>query len=347
MFQGVLDYTKELQNNVQATRAFLRKLRGARIRLVNRIAKAEEQVATMKNPDKYVKSLDTVIRKDALKQAKNVLQGSILQAVRENYEFDWPEYKAGLFKAATDNETYTIRALGGTGWNTRYLVSIDMDDSAGRLNRWAAGVRAYRAELETKVPRKGSKKSRQSAVGASRAWAKIFQSRGSNDKFRTTITKRLGYSGAVAPFWQLLDKGDIPMASDRGGYPTPQKTATNFVSQAEEALEGYIRNIIQSFRNNYESLMGEYRKFLNEAQASLSNIESLIEKTSIEKIKLDRVEQELSRENQIVDRNKLEVAVQKIKDGLLTSGRVELTAKGSPKRVTPSVSTLSDFLTDY
>lgn len=347
MFQSVLDYTKELENNVQYTQAFLRKLRGARTRLVNRIAKSEEQVTLLKNPDRYVKSLDQIIRKDALRQAKNVLQGSILRAVRDNYEFDWPEYKAGLFQAANDNEIYTIRALGGTGWNTRYIVSIDMDNSAGRLNRWAAGVKAYRAELETKIPKKSSKKARQSAVGASRAWAKIFKTRGSNPLFRTTIRKRLEYSGAVAPFWQLLDKGDIPMPSDRGGFPTPGKKITNFVEKSEEVLEQYIRNLILAYKNNYESLMGEYRTFLNQAKSRLSEIDQIVDEIKLELSVIGNLERKLGLISQFIDSGKLEAVVQKIKDGLLTSGRVELTAKGSPKRVRISVSKISDLLTDY
>src|SRR5688572_7039264 len=109
MFQSVLDYAKELQNDVQYTQEFLRKLRGARTRLVNKIAKAEEQVAVMKNPDKYVKSLDETLRSETIKVGKDVLQGSILEAVRTNHEFDWPEYKQALFRATRSNDIFTIR----------------------------------------------------------------------------------------------------------------------------------------------------------------------------------------------------------------------------------------------
>jgi hypothetical protein len=359
MFQSVLDYTKELQNNVQYTQAFLRKLRGARTRIVNRIAKAEEQVALMKNPDRYVKSLDETLRSETIKTGKDVIQGSILEAVRTNHEFDWPEYKQALFRATRDNEIYTVRALGGTAWNTRYTVSIDMDNSAGRLNRWAAGVKAYRKILDQEKQEKAGqqrdkkgrykkyRKPRYDPVAASKAWANIFSSRGDNPRFRTTIRERLELSGAVAPFWQLLDKGSVPMSSDRGGYPTPEGELTNFVDKAQTVMEQYLKNLLNKYKKNYDKLFEEYSAFLGQAEQSLSEIESKIQEVSVENKVIDRLEQELARENQIIDRNKLEQAVQKIREGLLTTGSVSLTARGSPERVRRSVASIQDYLTDY
>lgn len=362
MFNDVLDYIKGLQGSTNKSKAFLRKLRGARTRLVNRMTKAEQQVALMKNPDKYVKSLDDTLRSETIKAGKDVLQGSILEAIRDNYEFDWPEYKRGLLAAAKSKEIFTVRALGGTSWDTRYLVSIDMDDSAGRLNRWAAGVKAYRKQLELEKEQsakkskirdkkgrfKKYKKPKYDPIAASYGWANIFEGRTAGDpRFRRTIAGRLEYSGATAPFWELLDKGEVSMSSDRGGFPTPSKQPTRFVAKASEVMEEYLKNLLQTYRNNYDSLFTDYDKFLEEAEKILLELESMIEQFSIDDAVLTRLEQKLAGENQKIDRNKLAEAVRKIEEGLLTKGSVELTARGSPRRVRRAVSTISDFLTDY
>ncbi len=344
MFEDVLDYTKELERTAESTHSFLNKLRGGRRRLINKIQKAKEQTALMKNVDKYVESIMPAIQKEVAKNAKDVLQGAMLEAVRDNHEFDWPTYRRALFLAAADEDTYKVYNLGGSGWNKRLTFTINLDASAGRLEAWARGVKAYRKDLKVKVPRKGSKKREISALSASRAWGGIFGSRSANNTFQKTIRARLNYSGATAPFWQLLDKGVVPMSSDRGGFPTPRGEPTNFVHEAQQTMEEFMRNLLKNERNLYEKLFVDYNRFLNEAEVQLDRLNDMVDKIKLDLQVINRLESEFRDVLKYIDSTKLEKAVQLIREGLLTTGRVELTARGSRKRVRPSVSKIAGLL---
>lgn len=344
MFEDVLDYTKELEKSVESTSQFLRKLRGGRRRLINKMKKADEQVALMKNVDRYVESIIPAIQKEVAKNAADVLQGSMLEAIRGSHEFDWPTYRKALFLAAEDQDTYKIYNLGGRGWNKRLTFTINLDASAGRLEAWSRGIKLYRKDLKVKVPRKGSKKRETSALQASRAWGGIFGNRSVNNIFQKTIRARLNYSGAVAPFWQLLDKGVVPMSSDRGGYPTPRNEPTNFVHKAQLTMEDFTKNVLKNEKILYEKLFRDFNKFRDDADIQLERINSLVDKISLDLQVMKRVNQEFDSVMKYIDSTKLEKAVQLIREGLLTGGRVELTATGSRKRIRPSVSKIAGLL---
>lgn len=341
MFQKLLDYTKELENTAVATQDFLAELKKGRQRLVNKIAKAEKEIAIVKNPDKYVKSILPTIEKDVSKVASDILQASILEAIRTNHEYDWPLYRRALFLAAKDKEAFKVYNLGGTGFNTRLSFTVNFDKSAGRLEAWARGVKLTRRDLEVKVPRKGSKKREVSALQASRAWGGIFGSRNSDPqgRFAKTIKSRLSYSGRTAPFWQLLDKGIVPMPSDRGGYPTPKGTPTHFIQRTQEAMEGYTKNILKDFQANYDKLFTEYNDGIEELNLALERIDGLIDKIKFDIRTIDRIKQEFEGEDRIISSTKVENALQLIREGL-TSGRVDIGARGS-KRTRPLISKLA------
>lgn len=339
MFKSLIDYANELQKIPESTSVFLNELKVGRRRLVKKIADAKTKVALAKNPDKLVKSILPQIKKDVLDNAVDILQGSILEAIRENYEYDWPMYRRALYLAAADKDAYSVYNLGGTGWNTRLSFTINLDKTAGRLEAWATGVKLARKSFGTKVPRRGSKKRELSALSASRAWAGIFGHRSTSTKakYAETIKRRLSYSGRVAPFWQLLDKGTIPMPSDRGGYATPKGEPTHFIQNAQEVMERYTKNVLNGYKKQYDELINDYYLYEEEADAALANMDSLINKIKLDLKVVEKVKQEYQKDAKYIDDTKLERAVQRVVEGGLTSGRIEITASGSGKRIRPSV----------
>lgn len=344
MFKDLLDFTNELETTAESTSVFLSELQRGRRKLARKITQAKANIAVAKNPDKLVKSILPQVKRDVLKNAVDILQGQILVAVRDNYEYDWPEYRRALFLAAADKDAYKVYELGGTGWNTRLSFSINFDETAGRLEAWARGVKLTRRDLGSKVPRKGGGEKQQrkrelSALSASRAWAGIFGHRNATRKaaYVKTIRSRLSYSGRVAPFWQLLDKGSIPLASDRGGYPTPKGKPTNFIHNATQVMEEYTKNVLKQYKAEYDNLTNEYYKYEDEFEAALLRMDSLIDKIKLDLKVVEKVKQEYMKDAKYIDNTKLERAVQSVIEGFLTEGRVEISATGAGKRIRPSV----------
>lgn len=344
MFKGILDYVNELENTAESTSAFLRKLNGARTRVRNSIVKSEESVKSMKNEERYVAKLKPEIIKEGLKNAKIILETSVLEAIRENYEFSEPQYRNALFHAIKDNDTYIIRS-SGSGFKSTIKIDINLDRTAGRLDRWATGIKAYRRELEVKIPRKNDKKKKQktAAMNASRAWAKIFDNRGNPlSKFAVTVRRRLELSGAVAPFWQLLDKGKVSMASDRGGYPTPINRRTNFLDKAEKSTNTFISNIFKNEKQKYSQLFKDYDAYLVDARGILIRLDELADQIRLDLKIIRGLEKSMGLEIADIDRNKLEKQVQLIRRELLTGGRINVGIPG--KRKTLSVETIKELL---
>lgn len=339
MLKSILDYANELESTAESTSVFLEELKKGRKQLNKKIIDAKSKVALAKNPDKLVKSILPKIKEDILKTAVDILQGQILVAIRDNYEYDWPDFRRALFLATEDKDTYKIYELGGTGWSTRLTFTINLDATAGRLEAWARGVKLTRKDLGTKVPRKGSKKRETTALQASRAWAGIFGARNaaSKSKYSSTIKSRLSYSGRIAPFWQLLDKGTIPMPSDRGGYPTPKGKPTNFVQNAQQVMEEYTKNVLTQYKKQYDSLVEEYYKYEEEFDLALARMDSLIYKIKLDLKVIEKIKQEYYKDSKYIDNIKLERAVSAIIEGFLTEGRVEITMAGATKRIRPSV----------
>lgn len=347
MFKGVLDYTKQLEIGADFTQAFLYKLRGGRRRVINSITKAEEQVKFARNETKYVASLKPKIQKEAIKFAKEALFISTINALKKRQEFDIPLYRKPLFESIADNDTYKIRSRG-SGFNSIISVNINLDATAGRLNMWGSAIKIARKILGVKVPTKRSseKKRTATALQASRAWAGIYDKRGGKNKgkYDETIKLRLSKSSKPAPFWELLDKGALPMPSDRGGYPTPNNLPLNFVDKTEKEINTAISRLFLDKKEEYKGLFIDFDVFMQEAQERLIRLNEMVDKVSLNVRITKQLERELGLEEQDISRNKLEKAVQLIREGLITGGRINITAKGSRKRRGLSVNIIKELL---
>jgi hypothetical protein len=341
MFPELRDYLDEVEATAESTGEFLRKLNGARRRLSNKIAKSNEQVKLMKDERKYVAELKPQIIKDAIKVSKDILFNNTLAALRINKEFDDPVYRVPLFEAIESNDTYLARATG-TGFDSKISVDINLDKSAGRLNMWAAAVKAVRVGLGVKIPKRGGGRFEKSAIVASRAWRRYYTSK--SQEWSDTIESRLQASAKIAPFWSIINFGTTTMASDRGGYPTPTNRNTNFVDKAEREIKSAVAGFFDTAKENHRTLFNDYNKFLDEALATQARLDEMANDIRLDLKVVRGLERQLGVEIESINRSKLEKAVELIRKGLLTQGRVDITARGSRRRVRPSVSTIREAL---
>lgn len=349
MFESVENYVNELNNSVDYTKGFIKKLSGGRTRLANSIAKSEEAVKTVANETKYVANLKPTISKLALQGAKDILFANAKQAIRTNYEFDAAPYRLGLFEAIENNDTYRINTRG-SGFSTVMTVDINLDKTAGRLNIWGSAIKKARQELGVKVPRKTKNITKELennvlALRASRAWAKIFDRRsGTFSKFSKTVRLRLSFSTKPAPFWQLLDKGEVPLSSDRGGYPTPKNTSTNFVNESEQTTKDYISNLFLKEEEKYRELTSSYNTVLDGAKTRLAELDSLVDEIRLDQKQIQNLNTKADRVLRANYDTKLEKAVQLIREGLISTKSLELASKGSYRGKRFSMETIRELL---
>jgi len=229
-------------------------------KLVVELEKVQRQARTaavMKTKEQY------------LAYSKAVLKSNVESALSTSKEYNTPEFKAGIMEAINDDRVIIFKYESG-----RVYTIVQMNLVAGRLSDYAAAVEKARATLE----RGGAKD-----MGmASRFWKniiyrqareglKVKQRRTKGQKGRTpsrvkegknlyrmTIKERLSNCIGLAPWWELLDKGntgtDFP---DRGGTPYPSSPPTRFVEKTEAKLDRYIQ---KKYARIYDELLKEISK---------------------------------------------------------------------------------------
>lgn len=330
MFKSLLDYTNQLEDSIDVTKEFVRKLRGGVTRLDNGIAKAQEQVKELKNERTYASQVKEGLRAGAIKLAKDTLFDATVNAIKKRQEFDLPIYRNSIFDAIENSNTYLYKSTGA-GFSSKLSVDINLDKTAGRLEMWATAVKRTRKQLGVKIPSKKSRKLKRqlSADRASRAWAGIYNTRGANDTYLSTIEMRMSNAAKKGAWWQLLDKGAVSMPSDRGGYATPNNKPLNFVHGAETQVTETLTNAFAHEKEKYLEIMGGFNNALGEAKDASNELAVLVQEISLDsKVigTLNRKAERIFRANYIT---KLEKAVQLVTEGLIKTKKLQLAVKGS------------------
>lgn len=331
MFEDLKNFLDtKIEPAIESTGQFLRKLNGARTRLKNAIAKAEEQLKSLKDERKYVSDLKQDIREQAITSAKDELYATAVKAIQTNQEFDNKYYRKALFEAIDDDDTYIVR-MAGSGFSSTIRVTIDLNRTAGRLNLWGAAVKAARQQLGLKVPRKNNKAFDKKAKGASRAWARIYNDGGK--EYNLTIRTRLAAAGKVAPFWSILDDGTPPgLSSDRGGYPTPKNKVTNFESKAQVNVNARLAKVFIDLKKEYQAQFEGSFEELEIAKKDLDRLDDTAESIRLD-IKANReLEAALGLDKIEIDRVKLDKSIDLVRKGLLTKGRVNIAPQGAKRK---------------
>jgi hypothetical protein len=344
MFDNLRRYIDEVESTAESTREFINKLNGAIRRQTNAIEKAEAQIKLMRDERKYVAGIKPQIQKDALKLSKDILFNNVLKALRTNKEFDEEVYRLRLFEAVEDNDTYIVR-ITGTGFESRVAVDVLLDKSAGRLNMWAAAIKAVRSELGVVIPRKDAKRYRKAAIRASLAWRRLYES----GAYISTVQKRLAAAAKTAPFWSILNFGTPPvgaMSSDRGGFSTPKNRPTNFVDSAEREISSAVAGLFDTARENYYTLFEQYNSFLEEALISQQRLRDLAEEIRLDRGVVRQLERKYNIEVDRQNRNSLEKAVDLVRKGIKTQGKISILTTSGKRRVL-SAGVIKEFLAEY
>jgi hypothetical protein len=347
MFDSLNRYFSDLENSANDTKEFIRKLRGGVTRLSNGIVKAEQEVKEARNERNYVAKLKLAYKKEAIQLAKTSLFDATANAIKKRQEFDIPLYKNAIYEAVLDNDTYLYRPTG-SGFNSILKVDIDLNRTAGRLNMWGTAVKRTRAELGVKIPSKHSRKEKRekAALQASRAWAGIYNRRGSaNSKYMQTIKKRMENAAKAGSWWELLDKGTISIpSSDRGGYATPKNAALNFVDRIEKETNESLLKSFEKEKEKYSALLGNYDSIISGAYQTLEEVSNLVNEISLDSKKIQGLSKRAEKLFKVKYEEKLAKAIKLIEQGLLSTKKLDLAIKGSYRGKRFSNETLQELL---
>lgn len=216
-------------------------------------------------------------------RATEVLLSNAIKACKRSKEYDLPIFIGGLTTAIRRGESITVTHLGG--YNVQ--IDINLDRTAGTLEQWAMGILAYRQILMER--KSGRAKFFTPEPRASQMWyeklyavarlgrtvtrrvfnrkTKRYEERDVTAYYKqeyfNTIQGRLSESGALAPWWRLLEYGNmnVRLASDKGGTPGPEVKPTHFVSRT-----------IRQLTNEFKLLMSDaytavYNRITEQAQS--------------------------------------------------------------------------------
>jgi len=293
-------------------------------------------------------------------QASDILMKSIEAAVQVNEEYNHPFFLSRLKQVVYNPDTIRItKAEYG-----RITVEIRMNEVAGSLEDYAQGVKKAREHFGVREPH--SKTSwfwEEKYYGQAREARPLPQIRNKprkslEDKREALINKywetmqfRMDSVGKIAPFWELLDQGSIPMSSDRGGTPYPQGVRTGFIQTAIWKIKDWIfgrkermveykydenvpeREIIQENIINTEY---ELKRYENE-QEKLSKLLEDIQLVEIDTEIYDDISKRIDNNIDRVDKNKLNSLEIALRTGnfanirVTKEGRVELTRPGGKR----------------
>lgn len=304
--------------------------------------------------------------------AREILWNNILEAAQINQEYNHENFLSGLKRAVEDDRTIVIKFDSETFRLTSIIIDLDL--TAGTLEEWANAIKSARDTLREFRGGRYIKK----ANIASKIWAeKIYRvDREGKSVPRTKIDKKTGEETTIdvtekfkgkywltmgfrfistkspAPWWKLLDQGNIPLGSDWGGQPYPQSSATNFVSKAAVGIKtAFLGNFsaeylwqesfVKSQITYYEGRVREIEEYLKELEKL--NIQSELEEfvanyiqgiavkppeqiTQKFTVALDKVARRLNKleKIQVVNISRLTTLVDQLSKGVLGSGRFRL-----------------------
>lgn len=253
------------------------------------------------NNDQYIDYLRS--------EAQLILDEEIRSAVRVNTEFEHEVFLSRLMEVAYDPRTITILQKR-IGRKIRYDAKINFNAVGGSIREWGKAVTQTRKKLQMSKYAKnplGFKSVPLDAEWASYMWKEKYYMparEGATSKpkrvgrstvnvdadrinqYWVTIRTRLSFCRSKAPFWQILDRGEVSLSSDRGGTPYPNNVATNFVQKAEARIKQYTN---QPREEVLEPLMDEINKLIR----VLDYINDLIKESSKKDLLLEETKKQL------------------------------------------------------
>lgn len=308
------------------------------------------------NDDTIRKSVDSLFQ--SIKEIKTrTLMKYINEAINSSSEFNDPVFAPYLISAASNEESLII-TLQYSGTTSRIEVDNNMNEVAGSLEDWGRAVSAVRGNSKSNPDK------------ASSSWANLFRGRSSNGLWESIERERGTFSGKLAPFWEILDKGhaSIRLSSDRGGYPTPSEPPSHFIDNTIKELEESFKRRLSGVKSSITRAKNKITSKINKANTLLSELENLVQyvdsnagelaenisdENPIASKIIDRIEERFSRTRASINREKLQTIVTELLEtGEVSSyyinpdGRIEVTATGSVDRARVNINTLLQMIAE-
>jgi hypothetical protein len=286
---------------------------------------------------------------EATNKANMILLEKMEEAIVRNQEFSVGYFLDRLTAVCLNPESISIIPVS----DTEIAVTINLNETAGTLSDYADGINAVRDRLNSNK-KSGLVTSREMAshfwrekfYGARmggkivrRKWNKSTKSYDERDvtdeqraKYWDTILARLDASGKIAPFWEILDQGTVPLASDDGGTPYPKNIRTNFTGKAIQAIKNLFKNTMASGKRESKGNISEVKAGIDATREVLKEIDYSIDKLgnlSLEFIDLE--EKRLGNElNNLVNVKMIstEDAIKRVKEGHQARVTVGYTSEG-------------------
>lgn len=305
-------------------------------------------------------------------KSKEILWNNILIAAEKNQEYNHENFLSGLKRAVEDDRTIVIK-FDEKNFNIT-SIDIDLNLTAGTLEEWANAVkeardtlREYRggryikdADVASRiwkekiygVDREGKSVSRRKKNKKTGKEVTIDVTEKFEGKYWFTMGLRFINMKSPAPWWELLDKGNISLGSDWGGQPYPQSESTNFVLASIGGIKYIFNNTFEERKWEIEyslkSSISIYEKWLEEAEEFLEELEKLNMQSELEEfvanyiqgiaakppeqitrkftVALDKVARRLNKleKIQVVNISRLTTLVDQLSKGVLGSGRFRL-----------------------
>jgi hypothetical protein len=316
-----------------------------------RIKRQNESIASytkyMNSSDVRTAAFGAVLANDSIDaEARQFLITAATDALQRVPEFNHPIYSVDLLNACSDNRSITISLA-----ENKVVVTINLNETAGNIEEYAAAVAAARKVLDANKAEsnKFGGKNITSGKLASKMWfEKIYSvdrlgksnvprkryNRSTKEyeiinvadkyqgKYLETMALRKSYymSGHPAPWWYLLEHGNTKVAAfkERGGTAKPSNAGQYFVRTAKTNIENFLYGKIQietsEIRQSCERKIAKRQTFITTLQEKLDVLQKELENTDAfvaTKTELTRYLEEKGLEHLTTDR-KFEQAIQEI-----------------------------------
>jgi len=182
------------------------------------------------------------------------------------------------------------------------------------------------------------------------------------EKYFQTIRTRLANMRSLAPYWKILDQGTVAsISNERTGYAYPSFGRTNFVENARREILSKVQEYTNEKYSTSNTDIKELRQRIIKLEQAIKYIDEVIQKVeqriSISKQKTtysavefayNKIVQALDARFSFADKNRIIELANKLASGEeISKTRVELTQRGSGRRVRQSIKRLQKIVREY
>jgi hypothetical protein len=313
-----------------------------------KVDRLEEEYSELKESGTGDSSIDTALE-TTVNKANMILLEKMEEAIVRNQEFSAGPFLDRLTAVCLNPDSIAITPVG----DNDVFVEILLDETAGSLADYADGIEAVRGDLnaEKRVEtsrsmashfwrekfyapaREGGKVTRRKWNRETKSYDEIDKTDEQRAKYWTTIDARLVASGKLAPFWEILDQGTTPLASDDDGTtPYPRNSRTNFTGKAVQAIRNFFKDQLKGIKTGTKGSLTKIREAIDSIEEGLTSIDDQIEMWEDEDMEfIDVVAERLGDELEDMDKSKIpetEKLIQKYRESRQTRFRI-----GGGKRV--------------